>query len=63
MDNDDKSQVSLPPARCDRMLYIRLQQASARRRVSMSRIIRDALEEHLREEDEAYQEAMSGGVE
>ena len=60
MTTTDTTQMQLPAARCDRLLYLRVQQRATRDGHSISRIIRDALEEYCREYDEEFQQKLGG---
>ena len=61
MTTNETTQMQLPAARCDRLLYLRVQQRATHEGHSVSRIIRDALEEYCREGDPEYQKAIGGG--
>ena len=50
------AQMQLPPVRCDRLLYRRAQFTADRLKVTLSRLIRDAIEQYCVEDDEQYQE-------
>jgi hypothetical protein len=60
--DDLTATVQLPAARCDRMLYIRASQKAEDDRTSVSRVIRDALEDYLRDYDPEYQNKLMEGA-